>query len=222
MREIFDPIERASQIEALVMENDRRKYYRFRYARFYGGICTADAVGCNLLCDWGKGKCWNYARNKNPATADKFFSPREVADKLTTLSEKNRCYTFRVSGCEPFLGLATANHYFEVLQLLKEYHSCQIIIETNGIYLGAHPELLDRIPPGCTLRISLKGEDEAASERITGARGAHALQMAAIQAASERNVRCRVAVMEGHCDISKVAIPRNVSVEKEKLSGRRA
>ena len=34
MREIFDPIERASQIEALVMENDRRKYYRFRYARF--------------------------------------------------------------------------------------------------------------------------------------------------------------------------------------------
>ena len=48
----FDPLERASQIEALVMKDNARKYYRFRYARFYGGICTADAVGCNLLCDW--------------------------------------------------------------------------------------------------------------------------------------------------------------------------
>ena len=47
--ESFDPLERASQIEALVMKDNARKYYRFRYARFYGGICTADAVGCNLL-----------------------------------------------------------------------------------------------------------------------------------------------------------------------------
>jgi len=219
--ELFDPIKRSQEIENVVMEGDARKYYRFRYARFYGGICTADAVGCNLLCDWGKGKCWNYARNRNPATADKFYSPQQVADKLMSLSEKNGCQTYRISGCEPFLGPATANHYFDILKILKECHSCQIIIESNGIYLGAHPELFERVPPGCTLRISLKGEDEACSERITGARGAHALQMAAIQAASERNIRCRVAVMEGHCDISKVSIPRNVSIEREKLSGRR-
>ena len=217
--ELFDPLKRSQEIENVVMEGDARKYYRFRYARFYGGICTADAVGCNLLCDWGKGKCWNYVRNKNPATADKFYSPQDVADKLIALAERNGCNTFRISGCEPFLGVATANHYFEVVDLLGK---CQIIIETNGVYLGAHPELLDRVPPRCTLRISLKGEDEAASERVTGARGAHALQMAAIQAASERNIRCRVAVMEGHCDISKVVIPRNVGVERERLSGRRA
>ena len=217
--ELFDPLKRSQEIENVVMKSGARKYYRFRYARFYGGICTADAVGCNLLCDWGKGKCWNYARNRNPATADKFYSPQEVADKLIALAERNRCNTFRISGCEPFLGPATANHYFEVVDLLGK---CQIIIETNGVYLGAHPEIMDRMPRGAQLRISLKGEDEAASERITGARGAHALQLAAIQAASERNIRCRVAVMAGHCDISKVAIPRNVSVEKEKLSGGRA
>jgi len=217
--ELFDPLKRSQEIENVVMEGDARKYYRFRYARFYGGICTADAVGCNLLCDWGKGKCWNYARNRNPATADKFFSPQQVADRLIALAERNGCNTFRISGCEPFLGPATTNHYFEVVDLLGD---CQIIIETNGVYLGAHPAIMDRMPRGAQLRISLKGEDEAASERVTGARGAHALQMAAIQAASERNIRCRVAVMAGHCDISKVAIPRNVSVEKEKLSGGRA
>jgi len=217
--ELFDPLKRSQEIENVVMEGDARKYYRFRYARFYGGICTADAVGCNLLCDWGKGKCWNYARNRNPATNDKFYSPQQVADRLIALAERNGCNTFRISGCEPFLGAATANHYFEVVDLLGK---CQIIIETNGVYLGAHPEIMDRMPRGAQLRISLKGEDEAASERITGARGAHALQMAAIQAASERNIRCRVAIMDGHCDISKVVIPRNVGVERERLSGRRA
>ncbi len=220
--ESFDPLERASQIEALVMKDNARKYYRFRYARFYGGICTA-SMAPFIISELSHFRIFIWiSRNRNPVTADKFYSPQQVADKLMSLSEKNRCQTYRISGCEPFLGPATANLYFDILKILKECHSCQIIIETNGVYLGAHPELLDRIPPGCTLRISLKGEDEAASERITGARGAHALQMAAIQAASERNIRCRVAVMEGHCDISKVAIPRNVNVEKEKLSGRRA
>lgn len=31
-----------------------RKYYRFRPARWYGGIVTADAVGCGLICKF----CW--------------------------------------------------------------------------------------------------------------------------------------------------------------------
>ena len=43
--EPFDPFVRASEVEKIVMEGSRRKYYRFRYSRHYGGIVTADAVG---------------------------------------------------------------------------------------------------------------------------------------------------------------------------------
>ena len=46
----FDPIQRSHEVEAVVMQGDKRMYYRFRYARFYGGVVTADAVGCCLLC----------------------------------------------------------------------------------------------------------------------------------------------------------------------------
>ena len=46
----FDPFERALEIEKMVMDGRRRKCYRFRYSRHYGGIVTADAVGCNILC----------------------------------------------------------------------------------------------------------------------------------------------------------------------------
>jgi len=221
----FDPIERAAWAEGQVMKGTARRYYRFRHARFYGGICTADAVGCSLLCDWGQGKCWNYSRNQNPATSDSFFAPEEVAARLIALAKKNDCcWNFRISGCENFLGQASADHLLEVLRLLRANRpACGIVIETNAVWIGMHPEILDRVPRGNTsLRISLKGHDEASSLAITGAVGAHVLQLAAIRAASERGLRCRVALMTGHFDRAKVALPRNVSVEWEKLSGGRA
>ena len=43
---MFDPVIRARAVEKLVLVNGKRKYYRFRFARYYGGIVTADAVGC--------------------------------------------------------------------------------------------------------------------------------------------------------------------------------
>ena len=60
----FDPIQRSREVEQIVMYDDKRMYYRFRFANFYGGIVTADAIGCNLLCAY----CWNYSRNLNPAS----------------------------------------------------------------------------------------------------------------------------------------------------------
>ena len=54
----YDPVERHRKIESLVVEKrvggDLRKYYRFRHDRWYGGIITADAAGCGLLCKF----CW--------------------------------------------------------------------------------------------------------------------------------------------------------------------
>jgi uncharacterized Fe-S cluster-containing radical SAM superfamily protein len=54
MQKPFDAFERASEVEKIVMEGSQRKYYRFRSSRHYGGIVTADAVGCNILCAY----CW--------------------------------------------------------------------------------------------------------------------------------------------------------------------
>jgi uncharacterized Fe-S cluster-containing radical SAM superfamily protein len=218
----FDPLVRSAEVERIVMRGSSRRYYRFRHARFYGGIISADAIGCNLLCNWRVGRCWNYSRNQNPDTADEFLEPAEVAARLIGLAEKNSCWNFRISGCENFLGQASADHLLEVLRLLRvKRPACGIVIESNAVWIGANPEILDRIPKGNTsLRISLKGHDEAHSQEITGATGAHALQMAAIRAASERNMKCRVAVMAGHFDLSKVSLPRNIGIERERLSGR--
>ena len=50
----FDPLKRARDVEKLVMKGLARKYYRFRPARYYGGIGTADR--------------------------DRYYSPHEVAN----------------------------------------------------------------------------------------------------------------------------------------------
>src|SRR5512136_1753568 len=131
----FDPIKRSKDIESLVMQGNARSYYRFRYAKFYGGIVTADAIGCNLLCAY----CWNYSRNLNPANAGDFYSPIEVAENLRAISERNKCNQFRISGAEPILGRTSAQHLAEIIRLADGY----FIIETNGIALGHDISLLD-------------------------------------------------------------------------------
>lgn len=162
----FDPLLRSQEIERLVMDGQKRKYYRFRYnANFYDGIVTADAVGCNLLCAC----CWNYVRNEHPENFGKLYSPSEVAQKLRALGDKHNCKKVRISGSEPFLGEASAQHLVEVFEDLPRGY--KIIIETNGIILGAYPELIGLLA-GLhieELRVSLKGWDRALYESITGA-----------------------------------------------------
>jgi len=58
----FDPVERAAEFERLVMKDGKSLYYRFRAAPYYGGITTADAIGCSFICAY----CWNYFRHLNP------------------------------------------------------------------------------------------------------------------------------------------------------------
>jgi uncharacterized Fe-S cluster-containing radical SAM superfamily protein len=135
----FDPVQRTKDVESLVMQGDKRRYYRFRFAKFYGGIVTADAVGCNLLCAY----CWNYSRNLNPTKAGEFYSPHEVAEKLRAISDKHKCNQFRVSGAEPILGRNSALHLAEVIELMNGH----FIIETNGLAIGHDISLLDLLRP---------------------------------------------------------------------------
>ncbi len=55
---MFDPLELARHTARMVARDNLRKYHRFRAARFYGGIATADCLGCNLRCLF----CWAWPR----------------------------------------------------------------------------------------------------------------------------------------------------------------
>ena len=164
----FDPIERSDEVEALVTQKDKRLYYRFRPAPYYGGIATADAVGCSFLCAY----CWNYNRNLNPERFKDFFSPQQVADRLLHIAKKKAFRLFRISGAEPILGERTFFHLIEVLERISRgFGGALFILETNGFYLGYKTALLEKFRgfPNLRVRVCVKGIDEETFERITGA-----------------------------------------------------
>ncbi len=75
---MYDPLKRATDVARIVCRNDGRKYHRFRPARFYGGIATADCVGCCLRCL----VCCSWGKVTRPEASAQFYAPLEVAEKL--------------------------------------------------------------------------------------------------------------------------------------------
>lgn len=163
----FNPIERAEKVEKIVMRDCKRKYYRFRFARYYGGIVTADACGCCFLCAY----CWNYFRNLHPEKCGKFYSVEEVVEKLKTISERKNCNKFRISGAEPILGKQSFEH---LIKIIENFEGTEFILETNGLILGYYPEFIKKLgkfKDFLFVRISIKGWDEKSFEKVTGAKG---------------------------------------------------
>lgn len=102
---LYDPVQRHATIERLVTregsEGQEKKYYRIRPARWYGGIVTADCVGCGLLCKF----CWvSEAIMFRPASVGKFYTSRKVAEDLISLAKKHGLDLLRISGGEPTIG----------------------------------------------------------------------------------------------------------------------
>ena len=164
----FDPVERAEKVEHLVMKDGKRLYYRFRAAPYYGGIATADAIGCSFLCAY----CWNYFRNLNSARFNKFYSAQEVAENLLTIARKRSFHLFRITGSEPLLGEASLEHLRGVLKIIfQEKPQSVFILETNGFFLGCRADLIEKLKfKNLWVRISLKGVDEDSFELISGVR----------------------------------------------------
>ncbi len=164
----FDPAERAEKVERLVLKDGKRLYYRFRAAPYYGGIATADAIGCSFLCAY----CWNYFRNLNPARFNKFYSAQEVAENLLKIARKRSFHLFRITGSEPLLGEASLEHLRGVLKIIfQEKPHSVFILETNGFFLGCRKDLIEKLKfKNLWIRISLKGLDEESFELISGAR----------------------------------------------------
>lgn len=167
----FDPLRRAEEVEGLVMKGLSRRYYRFRPARYYGGIATADQVGCSFLCAY----CWNYGRNLHPERSKGgYYLPEEVASKLLDISRRRSFNKLRLSGAEPILGERSFEHFRQVLDKVSRANPwLDFVLETNGLLFGSQPEFARALAGFRRLhvRVSLKGWDGRSFEQISGAEG---------------------------------------------------
>jgi uncharacterized Fe-S cluster-containing radical SAM superfamily protein len=186
---MYNPLDLADQIEKIVIKNDMRKYYRFRGGRWYGGIATADCVGCILKCVF----CWSRERDK-PSRVGKFYSPHEVFNKLDLIARKKGYRQMRISGNEPTLG---RKHLLEVLELV-DAAGYIFILETSGVLIGADKSYAQDLSTfkNLRVRVSLKGSNEDDFSRLTGAvPEAFELQLNALKHCLDAGVVVHPAVM---------------------------
>lgn len=161
---MYSPLELSKKTEGIVIEGDKRKYYRFRPTRFYGGIATADAVGCNLRCKF----CWSSNVVWHAEKAGSFYSAKQVAETLNQMAWAKRFDKVRVSGGEPTIGRA---HLCELLDNIDP--RLLFVLETNGILLGADISYVEELSRFRNLhvRVCLKGACSEEFSWLTGAEG---------------------------------------------------
>lgn len=186
---MHDPLELTRQTASMVCRGTARKYYRFRPARFYGGIATADCLGCNLRCAF----CWAWEQLHQVQRLGQFYEPTEVAERLAAIVRKKGFSQVRLSGNEPTLGMT---HLLEVLSHLPK--DLAFILETNGIILGAESQWAKELAvfPQLFARVSLKGCTPEEFSHLTGAvPEGFALQLKALEHLLAAGVDCHAAVM---------------------------
>ncbi|MEM2896741.1 MAG: radical SAM protein [Candidatus Bathyarchaeia archaeon] len=192
---MYDAVSRHKAIENFVLkiENSafKRKYWRFRADRWYGGIATADCVGCGLLCKF----CW--VRDDimyRPFKVGEFYSHEEISKRLLSIAKEHGFTQLRVSGGEPTIGKA---HLINLLEALDS-EKLTFILETNGILLGndrAYAKELSRFRI-LHVRISLKGCNENDFSRLTGANPeGFFLQLKSLENLVDEKVSCHPSVM---------------------------
>ena len=167
---MYDPIELTKKIEKIVIKEELKKYYRFRPTRFYGGISTADTVGCNLRCKF----CWSSNSVWNTEKIGKFYSSEEVVEKLKNIAEGNNYRQFRVSGGEPTIG---KKHLIRLIEKVED--NFLFILETNGLLLGCDKSYIEELSKFKNLhvRVCLKGVNSEEFRWLTGAKYGFEIQM---------------------------------------------
>ncbi len=187
---MIDPAELALDTGKIVCRNSERKYYRFRPSRFYGGIATADCVGCCLRCVF----CWAWDITVKPEQCGAFYSPEEVAQRLISTAKRKGFHQLRISGNEPTLCKA---HLIGVLDAVPGDYL--FILETNGILIGqdeSYAEELSRFR-NIHVRVSLKGTCEEEFSFLTGAKPeGYQLQLRALELLGRYGVHVHPACMK--------------------------
>lgn len=186
---MFDALKKAKDTQKIVCKNLKRKYYRFRAAKFYGGIATADCVGCDLRCLF----CWAWKEVTHPEKYGRFYSPDEVVKKLITIAKRHRYKKLRISGNEPTI---CKDHLLKVLEKVpKDYI---FILETNGILLGADESYVKELSrfENLHVRVSLKSATAEGFSKITGAKSEDFYyQIKALENLSKYNLSFHPALM---------------------------
>lgn len=185
---MYDPLELSEKIERIACKDFSRKYYRFRPAKFYGGISSADCCECNLRCYF----CWSNDLARE-GKIGKFYSPEEVSERLIAIAKKFEFTQVRITGNEPTIG---KNHLLSVIKNIpKDY---LFILETNGILLGNDEDYVEELSrfKNLHVRVSLKGCTPEEFSRLTGAvPEAFKLQLKALEHCVDDNVSCHPALM---------------------------
>lgn len=176
---LYDPLELTKSVESLVTRVLRgvveRKYFRFRGGRWYGGIASADVIGCNLRCRF----CWAwYFRDRHDLVF--FLGPGEVFNRLSGIALKKGYKYLRLTGGEPTIA---KEHLLEILKL-SEASGFVFIVETNGILIGADPTYAKELSrfKNIYVRVSFKGTNPQEFTKLTGATpGSFELQLQALR-----------------------------------------
>ncbi len=185
---MYHPLELSKKTEDVVVKGDLKKYYRFRATRFYGGIATADTVGCNLRCKF----CWSGNSVWNAKNTGEFYSPEHVANDLKKIAIKKGFHQMRVSGGEPTIGRK------HLISLLKNIESRFLfILETNGILLGADKSYVNELSKFNNLhvRVCLKGSDPKEFSMLTGAKKGFEYQIKALENLKDENMSFNIALV---------------------------
>lgn len=190
---MYNPIKLSKITEKIVTKENKKKYYRFRPAEFYGGIATADTVGCNLRCKF----CWSGNSVWNAKNTGKFYSPEEVAETLLDIGEAKRYHQLRISGGEPTIGRT------HLIKFIENIHSDFLfILETNGILLGADKTYVEKLSKFKNLhvRVCIKGIDSEEFTLLTGAENGYEYQMKSLEYLRDSKVSFNIALVSTRRD----------------------
>ena len=188
---IFDPLKLTEVVKRVVLRDSQRKYYRIaRGGRWYGGIATADCVGCNLKCVF----CWSNKPRDYPERIGRFYTPEEVFKALEQCAIRKGYKQIRISGNEPTIG---RSHLLKVLELVDSTNLL-FILETNGILIGNDKSYARDLAKFKRLhvRVSIKGTSPEEFSKLTGAiPEAFELQLKSLENLLNAGVSCHPAVM---------------------------
>ena len=220
----FDPLELAKETEKIVTrkgkEGLKRKYVGLYSAPVYRGIATGYAAGCCLRCIY----CWSNWSRDYPEKFGKFYSPKEVAQKLFKAAEngitspgwegfrKLKVKKLRLSGCEPTIG---KEHLLSVVEYAESSKYPLFILETNGIILGADKNYVKKLAKFKKLyvRVSFKAATPEGFTQRTGAKSEYyELPFKALRYLLDEGIDARAAAMTDPSIMPEVE--RNVLIEK--------
>ena len=185
---MYNPIELSKKIENLVVNENMKKYYRFRATGFYGGIATADTVGCNLRCKF----CWSFNSVWNSKNVGKFYSPKDVADALDHIIRSKGYNQMRVSSGEPTIG---KKHLIDLLDNISS--EFLFILETNGILLGEDKSYVKELSRfnNLNVRVCFKGSNPEEFSMLTGTEKGFEYQIKALENLRDEKVSFNIALV---------------------------